>query len=62
MESEAAKAVYARRKLTEHAHAKMKNRGFGRMPVHGRATVRSVCLLHAIAHNMLHTQGRRSAA
>ena len=31
MASEAGKVVYRRRKLTEHAHAKMKNRGFGRM-------------------------------
>jgi hypothetical protein len=50
MASEEGKATYRRRKLTEHAHAKMKNRGFDRMPVHGIAKVRSVCLLHAIAH------------
>jgi hypothetical protein len=29
------------------------------MPVHGKATVRSVCVLHAIAHNLLHAQGLR---
>jgi hypothetical protein len=34
MASEAGKDVYRRRKLTEHAHAKMKNRGFGRVLVH----------------------------
>jgi transposase len=61
MESEAGKTVYRRRKLTEHAHAKMKNRGFGRMLVHGIAKVRSVCLLHAIALNLLHAQGLRCA-
>jgi hypothetical protein len=53
--------VYRRRKLTEHVHAKMKNRGFGRMPVHGSATVRVVCLLHALAHNLLHANHRRTA-
>jgi transposase len=62
MASDAGKAAYRRRKLTEHAHGKMKNRGFGRMPVHGIAKLRSVCWLHAIAHNLLHAHGRRSAA
>jgi transposase len=62
MESEAGKLVYRRRKLTEHAHAKMKNRGFGRMLVHGKAKVRSVCLLHAMALNLLHAQGLRCEA
>jgi transposase len=61
MESEAGKTVYRRRKLTEHAHAKMKNRGFGRMLVHGKAKVRVVCLLHALAHNLLHAAGLRCA-
>ena len=62
MASEVGKATYRRRKLTEHAHAKMKNRGFGRMLVHGIAKVRAVCLLHAIAHNLLHAHGLRSVA
>ena len=62
MASDAGKAVYRRRKLTEHAHGKMKNRGFGRMLVHGIAKVLSVCLLHAIAQNLLHAHGLRSAA
>lgn len=53
MASEAGHLVYRRRKLTEHAHAKMKNRGFGRMPVHGLAKVGVVCLLHALAHNLM---------
>ena len=47
MASEAGRLVYRRRKLTEHVHAKMKNRGFARMLVHGIAKVRVVCLLHA---------------
>jgi transposase len=62
MESDDGKTVYRRRKLTEHAHAKMKNRGFGRMLVHGLAKVRSVCFLQAIAHNLLHAHRLRSAA
>jgi len=62
MASDGGKEVYRRRKLTEHAYAKMKNRGFGRMLVHGIAGVRSVCLLHAITHNLLHAHGLRSAA
>jgi transposase len=62
MATDAGKAVYRRRKLTEHAHAKMKNRGFGRMPVHGIAGVRVVCLLHALAHNLLQAHRLRAAA
>lgn len=62
MASEAGKAVYARRKLTEHVHAKMKNRGFGRMAVHGLKKVRSVCLLHALAHNLMQAVFVRAAA
>jgi hypothetical protein len=61
MASEAGKLVYRRRKLTEHAHAKMKNRGFGQMLVHGTAAVRVVCLLHALAHNLLHAHHMRAA-
>jgi hypothetical protein len=59
MASDAGQAVYQRRKLTEHAHAKMKNRGFARMLVHGIETVRSVCRMHAIVHNMWHAHGLR---
>jgi transposase len=62
MDSEAGQAVYRRRKLTEHAHARLKNRGFGRMPVHGLAGVRAVCLLHALAHNLLWADRLRQAA
>jgi hypothetical protein len=62
MASGAAKLVYRRHKLTEHAHAKMKNRGFGRMLVNGLATVRCICLLHALAHNLLNAHRLRLAA
>jgi hypothetical protein len=54
--------LYRRRKLTEHVHAKMKNRGFGRMLVNGLATIRSVCLLHALALNLLNAHRLRRAA
>lgn len=59
MDSDAGKEVYRRRKLTEHVHAKMKNRGFAWMVVHGMKAVRGVCFLHAIAHNLLHAHGVR---
>jgi transposase len=61
MASKAGQAVYRRRKLTEHAHAKKKNRGFARMAVHGIAKVRVVCLLHALAHNMMQAHAMRAA-
>lgn len=61
MVSEAAKPIYARRKMTEHSHARMKNRGFGTMLVRGIAKVRAVCLLHALAHNLGCTISRRAA-
>ena len=56
-----AEAIYARRPLTEHVHAKIKNRGFGRMLVRGLARVRCVCLLHSLTHNLLHALTRRAA-
>lgn len=59
MNSDAGKEVYRRRKLTEQVHAKMKNRGFARMLVHGIERVRAVCFLHALAHNLLHAHGIR---
>ena len=62
MASEAGKTVYRRRKLTEHAHAKMKNHGFGRMLVHGKAVVRNVCLLHALVQNLMNARWLRQAA
>jgi hypothetical protein len=62
MASAAGQVVYRRRKLTEHAHAKMKNRGFARMLVHGCIKVRAVCLLHALAHNLMQAHRMRTAA
>lgn len=62
MASEEGNTVYARRKFTEHVHAKMKNRGFGRMLVNGLKTVRRVCVLHALAHNLMQACFLRDAA
>jgi transposase len=61
MAGEDAKLIYARRKNTEHAHAHMKNRGFGHMPVRGIVKVRAVCFLHALAHNLSRALGWRAA-
>lgn len=61
MASDAGKQVYARRSRTEHPHARMKNCGFGRMLVRGMEKVRSVCLLHAVAHNLILAAARRAA-
>jgi transposase len=62
MAGDEAKSIYARRKNTEHAHAHMKNRGFGTMLVRGLAKVRAVCLLHALAHNLACALSRRAPA
>jgi len=61
MASEPGRTVYARRSRTEHPHARMKNCGFGRMLVRGLAKVRTVCLLHAVAHNFVLAAARRAA-
>jgi len=64
MASEEGQEVYRRRKLTERAHAVIKNRGMFRFLVHGRDKVRAVCLLHALALNLswADTLRRRIAA
>jgi hypothetical protein len=38
----------------------MKNCGLTRMAVHGIANVRVVCLLHALAHNLMRTYRMRA--
>ena len=53
MAGEAAQETYKRRKLTERAHGQMKNRGMHRFLVHTRRAVRAVCLMHALALNLL---------
>ena len=62
MDSDDGKTVYKRRSNTEHVHARMKNRGFGRMVLRGLCKVRIACLLHAIAHNLIWAISRRSPA
>lgn len=53
-------AIYKRRSNTEHIHGRMKNRGFDRMLVRGLHKVKAVCLLHAIAHNVMWAISRRA--
>ena len=60
MDSAEGAAVYKRRSNTEHVHARMKNRGFGRMVLRGLHKVRIVCLLHAVTHNMMWALSRRA--
>lgn len=60
MDSEDGQAVYKRRSNTEHVHARMKNRGFGRMVVRGLRKTNIVCLLYTIAHNLIWAISRRS--
>ena len=60
MESEEGQAVYKRRSNTEHVHARLKNRGFGRMVLRGLAKVRTACLLHAVTHNLMWAISRRA--
>ena len=59
MDSEEGQAVYKRRSNTEHVHARLKNRGFGRMVLRGLAKVRIACLLHAVTHNLIWSISRR---
>ena len=61
MDSEEGHAVYKRRSNTEHAHARLKNRGFDRMVLRGLAKVRTACWLHAITHNLMWAISRRAA-
>lgn len=60
MDSEEGQAVYKRRNSTEHAHARLKNRGFDRMVLRGLAKVRIACWLHAITHNLMWAISRRA--
>ncbi|XIA65360.1 transposase [Bradyrhizobium sp. TZ2] len=60
MDSEQGQGVYKRRSNTEHVHARLKNRGFGRMVLRGLAKVRIACLLHAVTHNMMWALSRRA--
>jgi transposase len=53
MDSEEGQAIYKRRSNTEHAHARLKNRGFEQMALRGLAKVRIACWLHAVTHNLM---------
>ena len=52
MASEAGQAVYRRRLRVEAVNGVVKERGLGRLLVRGLEKVRSVALLHAVAHNL----------
>jgi transposase len=56
MASDEAKALYKLRAATaECVNAQARNRGLQRMPVRGRAKVRCIALLFALAHNLMRT-------
>jgi transposase len=56
MGTDEAKALYKLRAATaECVNAQARNRGLQRMPVRGRAKVRCVALLFALAHNIMRT-------
>jgi transposase len=61
MDTPEGKSVYKRRSNTEHAHGGMKNCGIDRMPVRSMKKVHTVCVLHAIAHNLKLAICRRKA-
>ena len=61
MDSDQGQAVYGRRKHTERAHGRMKNRGLGQLPVRGLAKARCVALLHALADMLLRAHNIRQA-
>lgn len=53
METDEAKAVYAKRIKTEMPHAQMRNHGLLQMPVRGLGKARTVALWFAVATNLL---------
>jgi len=53
MASDAGKAAYRLRIMTEHPHAQMRNHGLRQMPVRGLRKVTAVALLFAVASNLL---------
>ena len=56
MASDEAKALYKLRAATaECVNAQARNRGLQRLPVRGRAKVRCIALLFALAHNLMRT-------
>jgi transposase/ribosomal protein L34 len=61
MASEEGRDIYARRKHTERAHGRMKNRGLARLPVRGLLKARCFALLHALADMLLRAHNMRLA-
>lgn len=61
MASDEGQEIYARRKHTERAHGRMKNRGLARLPVRGLVKARCVALLHALADMLLRAHNMRLA-
>lgn len=56
MNTAAARAIYKDRAASaECVNAQLRNRGLQRLPVRGLLKVRSVALLHALAHNLMRT-------
>jgi len=53
MDTDEAKGIYRIRAQTECVHAQWRNRGLYQVPVRGKAKVKAVALLHAVAHNIL---------
>jgi hypothetical protein len=58
MDREEGQAVNKRRSNTEHVHARLKNRGFGRMVLGGLTKVCIACLLYAVTHNLMWATSR----
>jgi transposase len=52
MKSEAGKAIYKERSVTECAHAHMRHRGLHRLTVRGERKVKAQVTLHALTHNI----------
>ena len=61
MASDEGQQVFARRKRIERVNANLKARGLGRLLVRGMAKVQTVCLLHALAHNLMAAHRLRTA-
>ena len=61
MDSDEGRTVFARRKRIERVNSDLKRRGLGHMLVRGMAKVQSVCILHALAHNLMAADRLREA-
>jgi hypothetical protein len=61
MQTEEARRIYRRRAIAEGINAHCRNRGLTRLLVRGVRKVRSVLLLHALAHNLRRANALRQA-